>query len=120
VKRIVLAIALVAGIAMPAVAEEVERSTEKPVPITERRHEILSERTSGFWTSNRPAKHGAYRWRLLYVGIGLAAVTGFVLYRVLRRATVQRFAGAGAPAVPRAEKPKSDHDDPPDVPSALP
>lgn len=53
-------------------------------------HEILSERPSGFWTSNRPAVGGAYRWRLLGLGVVIAAVTGYGMLRLIRRANAER------------------------------
>jgi hypothetical protein len=84
VKRIALTLALLAGTVAPAAAEE-ER-----VERVERKHEILQHRTSGFWTSNRPAEHGAYRWRLLAIGAVLAAGTGYLLVRLLRRASADR------------------------------
>lgn len=61
-------------------------------PQPPRPHEVLRERPSGFWTSNRPAEGGAYRWRLLGIGVGLLAVTGFVTLRLVRRANRQRIA----------------------------
>ncbi|HEY6174156.1 MAG TPA: hypothetical protein VIX73_06920 [Kofleriaceae bacterium] len=53
-------------------------------------HEILSERPSGFWTSNRPAVGGAYRWRLLGLGVVIAAATGYGMLRLIRRANAER------------------------------
>jgi hypothetical protein len=53
-------------------------------------HEILSDRPSGFWTSNRPAVGGAYRYRLLGIGVILCAVTGYFVVRMLRRASAER------------------------------
>jgi hypothetical protein len=53
-------------------------------------HEILSERPSGFWTSNRPAVGGAYRWRLLGIGVVIAVVTGYGMLRLVRRANAER------------------------------
>ncbi|HMG57626.1 MAG TPA: hypothetical protein VK601_29200 [Kofleriaceae bacterium] len=72
-----LALAL-AGAASPALAEP---------PTT---HEVLSERPSGFWTSNRPAVGGAYRWRLLGLGVVIAALTGYGMLRLVRRASAER------------------------------
>jgi hypothetical protein len=48
-------------------------------------HEIIYNRPSGFWTSNRPAEGGAYRYRLLLIGVGVAAVTGLLMWRLVRR-----------------------------------
>src|SRR5689334_23018775 len=67
---VVLALAL--GVAAPASAEP---------PTT---HEILTEKPSGFWTSNRPAVGGAYRWRLLGIGVVLVAATGYGMLRLIR------------------------------------
>lgn len=45
---------------------------------------------SGFWTSPYPAKHGAYRYRLLGIGCGLILVTGFVTLRLVKKANAFR------------------------------
>ena len=71
VKKLVLAMLLVLG--GLAAAQPRER-------------EVLRERPSGFWTSNRPAEGGAYRWRLLGIGGAIALTMGFVIVRVLKRA----------------------------------
>jgi len=45
---------------------------------------------SGFWTSRAPARHGAYRWRLVGVGCLLLMVTaGGTLY-LIRKASASR------------------------------
>ncbi|MBA3405188.1 MAG: hypothetical protein H0U13_10990 [Gemmatimonadaceae bacterium] len=67
-------------------------AADEPAPKPQRQHEILQHRPSGFWTSNRAAVGGAYRWRLLYIGVGLASVTGFVMWRLMRRASAERRA----------------------------
>ena len=53
-------------------------------------HEIIYARPSGFWTSNRPAVGGAYRWRLLGIGVVIAALTGYGMLRLVRRANAER------------------------------
>ncbi|HEX7835888.1 MAG TPA: hypothetical protein VF469_00415 [Kofleriaceae bacterium] len=53
-------------------------------------HEILYTRPSGFWTSNRPAVGGAYRWRLLGIGAVIAGLTGYGMLRLVRRASAER------------------------------
>jgi hypothetical protein len=55
-------------------------------------HEVLQHRPSGFWTSNRPAVGGAYRWRLLGLGVVIGAVTGYGMLRLVRRANAERAA----------------------------
>jgi len=53
-------------------------------------HEIIYNRPSGFWTSNRPAEGGAYRWRLLGIGGGILGVTGLLVVRAIRKANAER------------------------------
>ena len=53
-------------------------------------HEILVNRPSGFWTSNRPAIGGAYRYRLLAIGVVIASITAYLVWRAIRRANEQR------------------------------
>lgn len=55
-------------------------------------HEIIYARPSGFWTSNRPAVGGAYRWRLLGIGVVIAGLTGYSMLRLVRRANAERAA----------------------------
>jgi hypothetical protein len=59
-------------------------------PRKQRQHEILRERPSGFWTSNRPAEGGRYRWRLLGIGAVIAAGMGYVIIRTLRTTKPKR------------------------------
>jgi hypothetical protein len=59
-------------------------------PRQQRQREILRERPSGFWTSNRPAEHGAYRWRLLGLGVVIVGTMGFLILRTLRRTNSRR------------------------------
>jgi hypothetical protein len=47
---------------------------------------------SGFWTSPYPAKHGAYRWRLLGLGCAIALAMGWLMWRLVRRADAERQA----------------------------
>ena len=47
--------------------------------------ENISSRPSGFWTSRRPAKGGAYRYRLLGIGVVLVIATLLFMIRVVRR-----------------------------------
>ncbi len=40
---------------------------------------------SGFWTSSRPAEGGAYRYRMLGVGLGVLALTGGIAVHLIRK-----------------------------------
>ncbi|MEJ7597205.1 MAG: hypothetical protein WKG01_04780 [Kofleriaceae bacterium] len=53
-------------------------------PVTEYR------RPSGFWTSNRPATNGAYRYRLLGIGVALMGVTGLAMLMLIGKANTHR------------------------------
>jgi len=64
-------------------------------------HEYLSERPSGFWTSNAPAVGGAYRYRLLLVGCAVALGTGLIVRRLIKKANAQRVNLATARTVER-------------------
>ena len=74
-------VAVALGLAAPLAAAE--------PPTT---HEIIYTRPSGFWTSNRPAVGGAYRWRLLGLGVVIAALTGYGMRRLVKRANAERAA----------------------------
>jgi hypothetical protein len=78
-----LPLGIVLGLALAALPSVVQ--AEPPTT-----HEILSERPSGFWTSNRPAVGGAYRWRLLGLGVMIAGITGYGMLRLIRRANAER------------------------------
>jgi hypothetical protein len=61
-------------------------------------HEILTDRPSGFWTSNRPAPPGQeYKWRLLEIGCAVGLLTGLLLSRAIKRANAERAARANLP-----------------------
>lgn len=49
-------------------------------------------RPSGFWTSPHPAKGGAYRYRMMAIGGGLLAATGYMMWRLVKKAGVERAA----------------------------
>jgi len=84
--RLARCILLVLAIGLaPAAVSPASAGTEPP-----NTHEILSNRPSGFWTSNRPAVGGAYRWRLLGIGVVIAAITGYGMLRLVRRANAER------------------------------
>jgi hypothetical protein len=68
-----------------------------PPPPPPRKVEVLTQRPSGFWTSNRPATGGAYRWRLLGIGVVLASGAGLLMWRLTRRANAERLQRTKAP-----------------------
>lgn len=105
--RCFVIVVMLLGFAAPAIAQEPVRLD--PVKEIERRRIEETEGNggrSGFWTSRTPAKGGAYRWRLLGIGLGLIAITGggmFVLVRRARRDNLARQAKlAGEATTPPA------------------
>lgn len=85
-----LPLVVLLAIAVPPAA-----SAEPPPPRVK-----LTEKPSGFWTSTRPAKGGAYRYRMLGIGVALAAITGLITYRVIRGNKGPR-PRPGSPAAPQ-------------------
>lgn len=83
--------AAVAAPAPPPAASSEPPASEPPPP-RQRQVEVLQHRPSGFWTSNRPATGGAYRWRMLGIGVVLAAGAGLLMWRLTRRANAERVA----------------------------
>ena len=73
------------GLVLTLAAVAPSASAEPPTT-----HEIIYTRPSGFWTSNRPAVGGAYRWRLLGLGAVIAGLTGYGMLRLIRRASAER------------------------------
>lgn len=63
---------------------------EPPPGSTMRRPEHLTARPSGFWTSTRPAVGGAYRYRIMGMGILALLITGFFVLRMLRKIEASR------------------------------
>ena len=87
VRRLVIVVLLLLLGAAPAIADEPIRLD--PIKQIERQRIEESEGNggrSGFWTSRKPAKGGAYRWRLLGIGLGLIGLTGGGMYLLVRRA----------------------------------
>ncbi len=75
----------------PAVPTSTGAPPAAPLPgSVMRRPERLSDRPSGFWTSNRPAEGGAYRWRIMAVAGAVLALSVFFVARMLRRISRQR------------------------------
>ena len=91
-RRLLLAAIIAAGLGLGLVPGAGPSLATAEPPMTERKVEILEHRPSGFWTSNRPATGGAYRWRLLGIGAALAGLTGLIMWRVVRKASAERLA----------------------------
>ena len=105
VRRIALIAALVtiaAGIALalwaspgsPSAPPSDRGERGRPAESSARREEPTKEyrRPSGFWTSTLPATNGAYRYRLLGIGIALIGATGTVMVLLVGRANATRHA----------------------------
>ena len=76
------------------VAPAYAQASEPQAPLTEnpQAHQERGFRPSGFWTSPHPAKGGAYRWRMMAIGGGLLAITGYVMWRLVKKASAERMA----------------------------
>lgn len=76
-RALVVAIAVAVGLGISAPAPAVAEPPQT--------HEILVNRPSGFWTSNRPAEGGAYRYRLLGIGLAIMLGMGWMTWRLARK-----------------------------------
>jgi hypothetical protein len=106
-KRLVMIIALVGGAGIA--------NAEPP-----NTHEIIYTRPSGFWTSNRPAEGGSYRYRLLGIGVAIAGIMGLTMARLVKRANSEpRYTIKKAPPVapPKPDDKKPEADAKPDDPT---
>jgi hypothetical protein len=85
-RRLVLALALFAAAPVSAAGDPPDRGPmgTNPVEDVSRPHEVLSDRPSGFWTSNRPAVGGAYKYRLLELGCAISLLTGWLTWRLVK------------------------------------
>jgi hypothetical protein len=103
-RRLVIALVLVFG-AIPAFAQQRPYATPHaprpgeansddpwqppPKPTEAQMQAEMNAQTrtgrSGFWTSPYPAQHGAYRYRLLILGVGIAGIMGFTAWRLVKR-----------------------------------
>ena len=73
---------------LPGAANSEDPWQPPPKPTPEQMQREMSQQTrtgrSGFWTSPYPAQHGAYRYRLLLLGIGTAGIMGLVAWRLVK------------------------------------
>lgn len=85
----IVALGLASGLGPGPVPSSAAASANPPT--TERQVETQPRGRSGFWTSPHPAKGGAYRWRLLGIGVVLAAGAGLLMWKLTRRANAERL-----------------------------
>ena len=79
----------------PAAAAAVEPGASARAEPKYKTPEKLTHRPSGFWTSNRPAQGGAYRYGKLIIGVILVVITGTLMFLLARK-----YARAPRPAWP--------------------
>jgi hypothetical protein len=98
VRRLVLILTFICGIAAPVVAQVEQAEHPKKLDdmsLREREHEMQAEHwqgPSGFWTSPHPAKGSPYRYRLMAIGaVLLIGMTVFTV-RLMRKASAERDA----------------------------
>ena len=61
----------------------------------EKEHELQAQQwkgPSGMWTSPHPAKGGAYRYRMMGIGVVLLVGMGYLMFRLIKRANAERAA----------------------------
>jgi hypothetical protein len=82
-RRALAALALTTSLGVAQLAEAAD-------PRATPQNEVSSGKPSGFWGSSRPSKNGAYRYRLLGIGVVLVALTGGGMLVLVRRAKLER------------------------------
>ena len=80
----------------PAAAAPGPGGAVDPAGSTMRQPEQLGQKPSGFWMSSRPARGGAYRYRILAIGAGVLVVSAWLVLRLIRRTDGQRARAGGA------------------------
>jgi hypothetical protein len=83
--RLLLALGIVLGFGIGGLAPSVGVAHAEPAA-----EYVQSSKPAGFWGSGVSRGKGSYRWKLLYVGVGIAAVAGVVMWRLTRRANAER------------------------------
>jgi hypothetical protein len=107
VRRVLIVLGLALALAAPAAgqpAPDPAPAAPAPPPVVDdeviptppkssmRQPEMLREKPSGFWTSNVPARGGAYRYRLMGIGLCVFALSAFFTIRFLRKVNRTRTA----------------------------
>lgn len=94
-----LALGLTLGVAgMTVTPARAQASSPKPdeppmpPPPPPTAEEMRPAKPSGFWGSGRPSQGGAYRYRLLGVGVSLVILTGIGILVLIRRGSRQNAA----------------------------
>ena len=62
-----------------------------------RKPDRLTHKPSGFWLSSKPAKGGAYRYRMLLIGLAVLLLSAIPVVRLLRRASRARTDSSSQP-----------------------
>jgi hypothetical protein len=90
-RRALLVLSLVLGFAAPAFAQQEGEDQPRAydsMTQREREREMQAQQwkgPSGMWTSPHKAKGGAYRYRLMGIGIVIMGGMGLLMYRLLKK-----------------------------------
>ena len=84
--RLLATVALVLGLSVVVPVATVDVANAQPTAAQEQMHK---PKPSGFWGAGERGP-GAYRWKLLGIGVAIAAVSGLVMWRLVRRASADR------------------------------
>ena len=82
--RLLLVLGFVLGLGLGGLAPSLGVAHAQPAG------QMQSPRPSGFWGSGQSRGKGAYRWKLLGVGVGIGAIAGVVMWKLTRRANAER------------------------------
>jgi hypothetical protein len=86
-KRLLIVLCLVAGVVAPVFAQSDVPRDYASMSQRDREREMQASQwqgPSGFWTSPHKSGHGAYRYRLLLLGLGLIGITGLLTWRLIQ------------------------------------
>ncbi len=88
-KRLVLTLACAVLLGLAVGAPDVAFADE---PAGYQMGHGMARPSSGFWGTGQQRGPGAYRWKLLGIGVVIAAGVGFSLWRLVRRVNAERDA----------------------------